>query len=120
MLVVGADDLEQEVERAGGEDEVVDLGNRGESVGDGVDVTLGLDADHRLAVEAQRERVGHGDYLHDVVLDQALNALANRGLRQTDVACELRVGATAVFLETLDDRLVGGVERARRPGSLSG
>src|SRR6202008_3624104 len=115
VLVVLAHDLEQEVVRAGDEHDVVDFRDRRERVGDRADVTLGLDADHGLAPEPESQRVGDADDLYDVAFDQAVDALAYRGLGETDGAGDTRVRHAAVFLQQFDDRLVGVVERARGP-----
>ena len=111
VLVVLADELDQQVERAGHDHEVVDLGERGEAVGDGADVTLDADADHRHAPEPEHHRVGDGDDLGDPDLDQPAHALAHRRLGQPDLLRELRVRPTAVVLERFDEGLVDVVER---------
>ena len=75
------------------------------------DVAGDLHADHGLAAEAERERIGDRDDLHDLVLDEPLHALAHCGLRQPDLRASRGVGEPAVVLEQLDERLVGVVER---------
>ena len=83
-VVVLADDLDQDVERAGGDHDVVDLVERGERVGDLAGVAAGADADHRLAGEADLHRVGDADDLQDAGVEQPLHPLADGGLGQPD------------------------------------
>ena len=52
-LVVGDDDLGQEVDAAGGEHDVDDLLDRGELVGRRLHVALDRMRDHRLALHAE-------------------------------------------------------------------
>ena len=101
----------EHVERPGRDHEVVDLGQAGEPVGDGADVTVDADADHGHAPEPQHHRVGDGHDLGDADLDQPPHALAHRRLRQPHLLRELRVRPTAVVLERLDETLVDVVER---------
>ncbi len=84
-VVVLADDLDEQVERAGHDHEVVDLGERGDGVGGGADVALDADADHGHAPEPERHRVGDGHDLGDTGVDQAPDPLADRGFRQPDL-----------------------------------
>src|SRR6478752_199340 len=60
VVVVFADDLGEDVEAAGGEHDVVDGGDLGESFGDAAAVAGDADADHRLAEEAELHGVGDG------------------------------------------------------------
>ena len=105
MVVVLADDLDQQVEAARGDDDVVDLGHLRERVGDALDVALDVDADHGLAAEAHLERVGDRDDLHDAGVEQPLHPLAHGGLGQADGLADRGVGLPAVLLQLLDDRL---------------
>ena len=73
------------------------------------------DADHRLPGEAELHRIGDGDDLHDAGVDHALDALAHRGLGEPDRLADGGVGAPAVLLQLLDDRLGQVVELDRRP-----
>ena len=75
MVVILANHLEQEVERARGQHHVVDLVHAGELVGDLLHVAVAAQADHGLAPEAELERVGDRDDLHDAGLVQPLDAL---------------------------------------------
>ena len=111
VLVALADDLGEEVVGAGGDHDVVDLVQRGERVGDRLERPRDPDPDHRLAGEAELERVGDRDDLHDAAVDQALHALAHRGLGQADHLADGGVRASAVLLQLLDDRLGDVVER---------
>ena len=52
---------------------------------DAAEVALDLEADHRLAPEAERQRVGDRDDLHDAGLDEPLHPLADRGLGEPDL-----------------------------------
>ena len=60
---------------------------------------LDPDADHRLAREAELERVGDRDDLHDAGVGEPLHALAHGGLREPDDLADRGVGATSVLLE---------------------
>ena len=119
VVVVLADDLDHEVEGARGDDHVVDLGHGGQRVGDGLEVALDVDADHRLAPEAHGERVGDGDDLHHALVEQLLDALAHGRLGEADGLADRGVRPAAVLLELLDDREGDGVER-RVPIRLAG
>jgi hypothetical protein len=110
VVVVLADDLDQEVEAAGGDDHVVDLGHVGDLLRDGLDVSLAGDPDHRLAGEAHLERIGDRDDLHDAGIQQPLHPLADGGLGEPDGLPDRRVGPAAVLLELLDDRFRDVVE----------
>src|SRR6185369_12376320 len=75
VVVVGADQLGEQVVAAGAHDHVVDLGDGGDGVGDRPHVTGDLDADHDLAGEAQHQRVGDRDDLHHAAVQQSLYPL---------------------------------------------
>ena len=110
MLVVLADHLGEDVERAGGDHHVVDLVHRGDRVDDRVEVALGLDADHRLPGEPDLQRVGDRDDLHDPGADQPLHPLPDGGFGQPDRSGDRRIRPPAVLLELLDDGLGQVVE----------
>jgi len=74
-------------------------------VGHPFEVAGALDADHGLPAEAERQRVGHRDYLHDPAVHQPLYPLAHRGLGQADHLADRRVRTAAVLLQLLDDPL---------------
>src|SRR5271166_5518709 len=61
MLVILADELDQDVERACADDDVLELGQARELVCDVTQVPVGSDADEGLACEADGERICHGD-----------------------------------------------------------
>ncbi len=84
----------------------------GELVGDTVEVALDADADHGLAGEADLERIGDRDDLHDPRVEQPLDPLAHGGLGQADGLADRGVRPAAVLLELLDDRLGDVVEQA--------
>ena len=92
-------------------DDVVDLGDRGDVVGDRAQVALDLQADHRLAAEA---RASSGSVTATICTTpdsiEPLHPLAHRGLGEPDRGGELRVREPAVLLELLDDRLVDVVD----------
>ena len=66
--------------------------------------------DQRHPPQTEHQRVRHGDDLHHTVVDEALHALADRGLGQPDRRGEPGVRRAAVDLELLDDRPVDVVE----------
>src|SRR6478736_547708 len=106
-LVVLADGLDQEVVRAGGDDDVVDLGHVGYLLRDGHEpIALAADADHRHLLEAEFERVGDADDLEDAALDEAVRAGPDGRLGDAQIGCDLCERAPAVGLEVLDDSLV--------------
>ena len=104
------DRLDEEVVGPGGDHDVVDLGQRGQRVGDRLQRALDPDADHRLAGEAELERVGDRDDLHDAGVEQPLDPLADRGLGQADDLADGCVGTPAVLLQLLDDGLRDVIE----------
>ncbi len=75
------------------------------------DVAFDRDADHRLAGEAQLQRVGHRDDLHDPRLAQPLDPAAHRSLGEPDRLGDGAVGLPAVALKCLDDGPIGRVEQ---------
>ncbi|GAA3136129.1 hypothetical protein GCM10020001_068400 [Nonomuraea salmonea] len=75
MAVTFADHLDDHVEGARREHHIVDLVDGRQLVGDRLQVALAVDADHGLAGEAERERVGDRDDLHDPGVLQPLDAL---------------------------------------------
>src|SRR5580700_4395396 len=88
-------------------------------VGDLLQVPAALDADHGLPAEAEHQRVGHRDDLHDPGLDQPLDPLPDRGLGEPDRLADGGVGAAAVFLELLDyllRKMVQDGARGAAPG----
>ena len=90
-----------------------------ELVGDLLQVAVAADADHGLAAEAEHQRVGHRDDLHDAGLLQPLHALPDGGLGQPDRLADRRVGLAAVGLQLLDDPLGDLVERRRDDGAAA-
>ena len=77
-------------------------------------VALDRDADHGLAGEAELQRVGDRDDLHDPRLAQALDPAAHRRLGQPDRLGDGAVGLAPVALQRLDDGPVGRVEEGAR------
>ena len=75
------------------------------------------DADHRLARETELHRVGDRDDLHHAGVDHALDALAHRGLGQSDGLADARIGPPAVLLQFLDDRFGQLVELHAGPAA---
>ena len=99
MLVIFADQLDQDVERARADDDVLELGESRELVRDVPQIAVGADADERLAGEADRERVGDRHDLHHVVVEKAPYPLAHRSLGQPDRLGEGRIRAAPVPLK---------------------
>ena len=62
------------------------------------------------AREADLQRVGDRDDLHDAGVEQPLHALADGGLGQADGLADRGVRPPAVLLQLLDDRLRDVVE----------
>jgi hypothetical protein len=117
VRIVLDDDLGHQVERASGDDDVVDRVDLGELVGDRLDGAAHRDGDERLAGEADLHRVGHRDDLHDARVDELLHALPHRGLGQPDRLADRRVRAAAVLLQLFDDRPGRVVEVIAAPGA---
>ncbi len=82
MLVVEADDLGEQIEAPTRLDHVGDLVELGEGFRDLRRIAVDPHADHGHALEAEPERIGDGHDLHDALVDQALDPLADRGLGQ--------------------------------------
>ena len=91
-----------------------------ERVGHRLDGALDVDPDHRLPAEAELEGVGDGDDLHDPGLGEPLHPLAHGGLGEADRLADRGVGATAVLLQLLDDRLGDLVEDGALPRGAPG
>ena len=70
----------QQVEAAGGDHDVGNLGHVGDLFGHRLDVAFAPDADHCLPGKADLQRIGHRDDLHDATVEQALDALSDGGL----------------------------------------
>jgi len=102
VVVILANNLKQEVERPRGQHHVVDLVHAGHLVGDLLHGAVAAQADHGLAPEAELERVGDRDDLHDAAVDQPLDPLAHRRLGQPDRLADRRVGPPPVRLQLLD------------------
>ena len=79
-----------------------------------IEVTLDVDADHRLAPESHGERVGDGDDLHDALVEQLLHALAHGRLGQAHGLADGCVGTATVLLQLLDDRQGHSIDRRGR------
>src|ERR1022692_3624760 len=106
LVVVLADDLDEEIERPRCDDHIVDFIHAREEVGHRLDVADAPDADH--------QRVSHRDARHPSGVDQPLHPLAHRGLGQPDRLADRRVGAPAVLLKLLDDLLRDVIEHDAR------
>ncbi len=98
MVVVLAHDLDDQVEGARRDDHVVDLGNLGQRVRDRVDVALHVDADQRLPLEPNLERISYRDDLDHAGVHESLDALAHGRLGHPDRLGNRRVGPAAVLL----------------------
>ena len=116
-LVVLADHLGQEVEGAGAHDDVIDLGQSGELVGHHPHVAFDGEPDHGLAGEAELERIGHGDDLHDPGLAQPLHPAPHGRLGQAHRLGDGPVGLSPVALERLDNGPVCLIEKGSCYGS---
>src|SRR5436305_883384 len=97
VIVVLADDLRQHVERAGGDDDVVDLLHVGELPGHFLQVAVGLDGDHGLPPEAERQRIGDGHDLHHAGVLEALHALPDGRLGQPYGLADRGIGTPAAM-----------------------
>ena len=85
----------------------------GELPGQSLRIAGAADADHRLAGEAELERIGYRDDLQQAALAELLNAVAHSSFRQANGLADRRVGTPAVGLEFFDDLLRDGVEVCR-------
>src|SRR5215469_10247522 len=102
VIVVLAHHLDQDVERAGREDDVVDFLHTREMSGNPLQVAAAADTDHGLAREAERHWIGHSDDLHGASIDEPLDALPHGCLGKPNGLSDRRVGAPAILLELLD------------------
>jgi hypothetical protein len=117
VVVVARDHLGEQVERARGDHHVVDRGDLREPVRGVLQLRRCAQADHRLAGEAQLERVGDRDDLHHARVQQPLHPLAHGRLGQPHRAADRGVGPATVLLQLLDDPL-GDVVEQRVLGTL--
>ena len=104
-LVALGDHLGEQVVGTGGDDDVVDLGDLGQRVCDRLERAADAHAHHRLAGEAELERVGDRHDLHHPTLDEALHPLAQAATRAV-----LLLAARAAAAEAV------GRRRSRRHG----
>src|SRR5689334_21672245 len=112
LAAVGADELDEDVELPGGDDDVAGLVPLRDRLGDRLGRAARTDADHRLRLEAEAERVGHARDLQDVVQAESVVTGANRGLGDAHAGGDAAERLATVLLESLDQRLVDGVEAA--------
>ena len=110
---VGAEDLDEEVELAGGDDHVARLAPGRDRVGHRLGRPVRLDPEHRLRLEAEAERVGDAGDLEDVLAAEARVAVPDRRLGDAELRRDLPERLAAVRLERLDDLPVEAVERAQ-------
>src|SRR5215212_11188208 len=103
--------LHEEAVLAGDAVALDDLGRRARQVGDLVDLARGrADADHRRQRVAERARIHAGVVAGDnAVALEPLDALGDRGRRETDPPSELGEADAAVALELCEDSTVGEV-----------
>src|SRR5204863_1166300 len=109
LAAVGADELDEDVELAGGDDHVAGFFPAGDLVRDRLGRPGGADADHRLRVEAEPERVRDGRDLEDVVIAEAGVARADRRLGDADPLRDPPERLASVLLQRLDAALVDPV-----------
>ena len=98
-VVVDGDDFGDDVEAAGGHDDVVGFVNGGDLVGDHAHVAVYANADQRFAAVAELQRIGDRDNLHDAGVLQSLDAPAHGRFGESDFFGDRAVGATAVELQ---------------------
>src|SRR2546426_1061662 len=113
IAAVAADDLDEDVELAGGDDDVVGLVPPRDLVGDGIGRARGPHPDHRLRLEAETERVRHPGDLQDVVVAESRVPGAHGCLRHAELVGDAAKRLAAVPLQRLDDALVHRVDPAR-------
>src|SRR5579871_191390 len=109
----GGDDLDDDVELARGDDDVVRLRPLRDFVGDAARRAGGLDADERL-LEAEPERVRNADDLQNPVLCETSVPCANGRLRDADARRDAAKGLAAVALQGLDDLAIDLVDSKER------
>ena len=107
---VRADELDEHVELAGGDDDVAGLVPARDLVGDGLGRARRADADHRLGVEPEPERVRDGGDLEDVVVAEARVARADGRLGDAEPGRDAAERLAPVLLQRLDDALVDRVD----------
>ena len=114
LLLARAHELDDDVERAGGDHDVLDLRDLSQPRGGLPRVPAHAQADRGHHAAAQGHRVGDGHDPHQPGLAQPVDPLARRRLREPDRLAELPVGPPAVLLEQHDDGGVGLVELGLR------
>jgi hypothetical protein len=102
-VVVDGDDLGDDVEAAGGHDDVVRFVNRGDLVGNESHVTVHSDAYECFATVPELQRIRNRDDLHDPGLLEALDASPHTSLGESDFVRNGSVRATTVALQVADD-----------------
>jgi len=69
-------------------------------------------------VEAHLQGIGHRDDLHDLGVQQALDALAHRGLGEADGPADRPMRALLQAMNNSDHLLIGEAEISRASGSI--
>ncbi len=110
---VGADDLDEQVEAAGRDDDVVRLLPLGELVRDDLRRPRRADPDHRLGLEAEAERVRHARDLQDALLAEPAVPRAHGRLGDAERGGDPPERLAAVPLQRLDDPAVDVIELGR-------
>src|SRR5687767_12255835 len=120
VVVVLAHDLAEQVVASRGDDDIGDLVQGGDLIGNRGQLSgIDLQSDERRLLEAHGQRIGDADNLHHAAADEALSALPDRRLGDLQLASDLRVRAAAIELEALDDRLVEVIEYGASPAMLN-
>ncbi len=107
MIVIAAHYLGQQIEAACTDNKVdylVEGGNLLRSLQQSL--TLYANTDHARQGEAQLDRVGDGDDLHDMRVDEVSDALAHAGLRDAQIGGDSGEGAAPILLQRLDNALI--------------
>jgi len=87
-VVIDGDDFGDDVEAAGGHDDVVGFVNRAILSATSRNVTVDADPDERFAAITELQRIGNRDDLHDAGILEALHATSHARFGESDFVCD--------------------------------
>ena len=107
MVIIAAYHLGQEIEATGTEDEIDYLVELGDFLSCFQQAFAGdANANHASHREAKLDWIGHSYDLYYMCIDQVRDALADAGLRNTEIGGNFRKWPPPILLERFNDTLI--------------